>query len=283
MDNLTWPLGIKGDDFYKVLEWSFISHQIDEYLKEKFEYFPLGREPEDKLFGEFIAYALKDVSLNALNRNAIHKLNVNCEPKDIIDTVWNKLGDCVLDDTVDTTIMPRVVLQFLDTYALNHDIVNTYNIESLSKIKQDREKRSRDEAWQIVIRGSEYQKRLMKGSSVSDEIDSILRQYNITMVLPNVSEVNNIDDIDFLYQINDDEPKNFVFLQDKTHINNEFLALMIGYSSASIGGSVKIESDKKDPSTFVSGAPYLVPVVMNLKPQVNEVKRKINKNAKITK
>lgn len=281
MDNLNWPLGFRGEDFYKILEWSFIGQEVNKYLDDKYAYYFPGRKPEARIFDDFIGYALKDVSLNALNKVVLRKLKLTYNPKHTMETIWENLGDCLLDDNVDTKLMPQVVLKFLDNFALNNGIENPYSMEEITKISEAREKRGRVEAWEIMKAGSVYQKRLTDGSSVSDEIDAILEKHHITLVLSNTSEVKSIEDVDFVCKVNGDEPNSFAFLQDKSHITNDFLALRAGIATASLVGPIHTESTKKDSDSFVASEPRLVDVVMNLGSQLNGLKRKVNKKAKI--
>lgn len=270
---------IDSKDLFKVLEWSLISQEINNYLNTKYVFYPAGREAEAKVFNEFIGYALRDVDLKMLDQRVLQRCNVTSAPKNVLETVWENLGDCIIDEKVDTSLMTNVVLNFLNDYAYRNSMINPYDMVSVTNIRKTREKKSREEAWGIMQRGAIFQKALMAGTALDTVLDSILEHHNITLAKANKDVVETIEDIDFMHKVEEEgEPARFEPLLDKRSLNNDLLSLRFAMTSLPMGFEVNRDNTTKPAESLSKSEPRIFDVVMNL--DVVHVKKLVNPHAK---
>lgn len=290
IENVVLPKDIRGDKFYKLLEWLQVCQEFKKYLCTSADYI-FGaddfKETNFRLFSDFVDYAMSGVCTGLLGSNSSKKYKFINKPNHAIELVWDNLKNYLLDDTKEKTEMSQVVLGFLDDFAVRNNVQNPYNMTDAQKMMTYKERMSKESAWELLKEGDEYKKRLINGSTISDEIDAILGKYDISLVFTNYgvkdSDIKTFDDIYFLYDV-DGEKKHFSLLTNRQQLKKDFLTLQLGISSLqSTTGNTSWNAPSSNPSSLVSQYPYLVDVVVNLEDEANMIKRCVNPNAKINK
>lgn len=285
MENINLPGNLSGEQFYKLLEWCHVSKELKEYLDLtclKGDYDSYKRKKE--LFGEFVDYAVSDIGNGLLESiDDIHTVNIITKPKYTMDLVWDNLKSYLLDDHVNNKEMSKAVLDFFDYFTYQHCIDNPYNEQSVSELYLNKDRDTVENAWEMLKSGNKYQTKLLNGSSLSDELDHIFENHNICLAFSYVDEkqIKGIDDVYFLYDI-DGNRRHFSLLEDTTKLQEDLLALSLGYTSIKDKMPVKIESSSNDCS-LTKMNPFLINIVTNLNDESNKVRKMVNPYAKITK
>lgn len=289
IENVELSKNIKGDKLYKLLEWLQVCQEFKKYLDDDSNYiFEVDgfKENNLRLFNTFVDYALRGVCIGLLGSNSSKKYKFINKPDYAIELIWDNLKKYLMDDTNEKCEMSGVVLNFLDDFALRNNVKNPYDMEDANKMMTYKERMSKEAAWELLKEGDEYKKRLLNGSTISDEIDSILDKYHVSLIFTNGGiedkDVESFDDIYFLYDV-DGKKSHFSLLTNKQQLKKDFLTLQLGISSLQSTGNTSWNNPSSNPKSLVSKYPYLVDVVVNLEEDANVIKRYVNPNAKINK
>lgn len=291
LENFDLPENIKGKNFYKLLEWLQVCQEFKKYLDTEYNNtFNVDdfKKNDFRLFNNFVDYALRGVCSGLLNAGSTLKHKFISNSVYTRDLVWNNLKDYLLDTTPEKNETSEAVLKFLNYFTLKHKVENPYSMEDAKRMITYKERMSKETAWTLLKEGDEYKKRLLNGSTISNEIDTILSKHNVFFVFPkgDVDVANKkektFDDFYFLYDVSGD--KSLFSVVTNTHqIKREFLALQLGVSALQTTCGIDWNVPPNDPRSLTARYPYLVDVVVNLEDEANVIKRCVNPHAKINK
>lgn len=291
LEDFNLPKNIKGEKFYKILEWLQVCQEFKDYLDTEYNgivYLEDFKKNDFRLFSNFVDYALSGICKGMLNAGSTLKHKVISNPIYTRDLIWGNLKDYLLDSSPEKAETSEIVMKFLNSFALKHELENPYSMEEVKKLVNYKETMSKNAAWELLKEGDEYQKRLLNGSTISDEIDIILSKSNVSFVFPKAEvdilnkKEKTFDDFYFLYDVNGDGSL-FSLLPNTHQIRREFLALELGISSLRTTCDTDWNAPSNNPKSLTSRYPYLVDMVVNLEDEANIIKRYVNPNAKINK